>query len=512
MKASGVLSELRIEGFRSFGIRQRIRLKPLTVICGPNSSGKSAILQSLLLLRQSLTQRQFSGQTGLTWVGRDVSLGSLSRVLRGDVREIGLGLSVTGESGATGSVDLRVAEAVGGGDEVIELLMGLDGEVLERWTPDDERSTSEDVRRGRRYRLAWTNESHPLWRSLLDGQTAVSPLGRHYLESALRDNLPLRVTTFEAVLGVGGDDERRELRTIGRRLLDAVDAGSPEALARVSHELRRRWGSVVVRRWLPTYGVVCLSWPHDGRSEDDSFLDDECAYVPTLHNYNDAGRTIDGVLSRIRHLPGVRGQVLPVPRAIFGGEPDADDWFEAAVSEPGTLEEINSWFYARGLPVRAEYADQQGLRFRDRRTSKVLPAADISYGIGQLLPVVVAMLSGTNALILAEQPELHLHPGLQADVADLALRAVHRGHRCVIETHSEYLVLRLLRRLRESARGQCDDDFKASPEDVGLLYVDKQGDTSRVVEIGVSRDGRLLDPWPDSFFFNPADVGGERVP
>ncbi len=51
-----MLSALILENFKAFGTRQTIPLAPITLIFGANSAGKSSILQSLLLLKQTLEQ------------------------------------------------------------------------------------------------------------------------------------------------------------------------------------------------------------------------------------------------------------------------------------------------------------------------------------------------------------------------------------------------------------------------------------------------------------------------
>ena len=74
----------------------------------------------------------------------------------------------------------------------------------------------------------------------------------------------------------------------------------------------------------------------------------------------------------------------------------------------------------------------------------------VGYGIGQLLPIIVQSLLARDGLMLVEQPEVHLHPRLQAEVGDLFVDTVISGRaQLLVETHSEHLVLRLLRRVRE---------------------------------------------------------------
>jgi predicted ATPase len=117
----------------------------------------------------------------------------------------------------------------------------------------------------------------------------------------------------------------------------------------------------------------------------------------------------------------------------------------------------------------------------------------VGYGIGQLLPVIVQSLLARDGLVLIEQPEVHLHPRLQAEVADLFLDTVNSGRaQLLVETHSEHLVLRLLRRVREGA---------LRPEDLAILYVDLDDDGAAFIRrLDVDQEGDLVDGWPGGFF------------
>jgi predicted ATPase len=67
--------------------------------------------------------------------------------------------------------------------------------------------------------------------------------------------------------------------------------------------------------------------------------------------------------------------------------------------------------------------------------------ADVGFGVSQTLPVIVALLAAEPAqLVYLEQPEIHLHPRAQVTFANLLARAVDRGVRVVVETHSALLV------------------------------------------------------------------------
>ena len=72
----------------------------------------------------------------------------------------------------------------------------------------------------------------------------------------------------------------------------------------------------------------------------------------------------------------------------------------------------------------------------------------------------------------------------------------------LVETHSEHLMLRCLRRIRETSAGRgSDDDPKLSPADIAVHFVepDDQGQP-RIHRIRIDEEGEFLDPWPRGFF------------
>jgi predicted ATPase len=76
--------------------------------------------------------------------------------------------------------------------------------------------------------------------------------------------------------------------------------------------------------------------------------------------------------------------------------------------------------------------------------------ADAGFGVSQVLPLIVqASTDEPLGLTIAEQPEIHLNPRLQSSLADLFVAMANKGQRVIVETHSEHLVLRLRRLIAE---------------------------------------------------------------
>jgi predicted ATPase len=97
---------------------------------------------------------------------------------------------------------------------------------------------------------------------------------------------------------------------------------------------------------------------------------------------------------------------------------------------------------------------------------------------------------------VVEQPELHLHPRLQAKLADLYCNIISQSERSgsdisfVIETHSETLINRI---------GGLIRDKRISSSDVAVLIVDKECGCSSIKPAMFDDDGFLMN-WPYGFF------------
>jgi predicted ATPase len=139
----------------------------------------------------------------------------------------------------------------------------------------------------------------------------------------------------------------------------------------------------------------------------------------------------------------------------------------------------------------------------DTRRKVKVGLSDLGFGISQILPFIAQSFIKESQIITIEQPEIHVHPKLQADLGDLLVEGIkgQYGNQFIIETHSEHLILRLLRRIRETTEGEMtDENLQLKPEDVSILYVKSEAEGSTIKQIPITPDGDFATNWPNGFF------------
>lgn len=177
--------------------------------------------------------------------------------------------------------------------------------------------------------------------------------------------------------------------------------------------------------------------------------------------------------------------------------PEIED-LVAAATDPEALAER----WAREM-VEARAESIQDLVLIDKRTNTPVSHRDVGIGVSQVLPVLVSTYASQEQLFAIEQPEIHLRPALQAELGDVFLASAlgGQGNAFLLETHSEHLILRILRRIRETTEGELPEGATGvRAEDVAVLYVQAGKDGAEVVQIPVTEEGEFERPWPEGFF------------
>jgi predicted ATPase len=182
---------------------------------------------------------------------------------------------------------------------------------------------------------------------------------------------------------------------------------------------------------------------------------------------------------------GYRGELLP----------------DLLFRNPSLIDEANNWLERLNVGYRLK-VEQIGPRVKDlfevrlvdtrRKDAVEVGLSDVGYGISQILPFIVQSLSSSNNIITIEQPEVHIHPRLQADLGDLLAEAIKKhNNQFVVETHSEHLVLRLQRLIR---------DRLIKPSDVAIIFVSRCEFGAKAERLRLDENGDFVDDWPGGFF------------
>lgn len=140
----------------------------------------------------------------------------------------------------------------------------------------------------------------------------------------------------------------------------------------------------------------------------------------------------------------------------------------------------------------AEGSNRWQAKVVTRAGSSEVLLTDVGFGVSQVLPVVTLLLYvPEGSTVILEQPEIHLHPLAQAGLADVIIHAAtHRKVQVILESHSEHLLLRLQRRIAEAAL-QADD--------IRLYFCDGAGGRSTLTTLQLDLLGQILN-WPQHFF------------
>lgn len=530
-----MLRKLRVGNFRAIGDPIEVDLKPITLLFGPNGSGKSSILQAMLYAHEVVVKGNADAES-LEPGGDVVDLGGFHTLVhrRDASREVQLGLLLDpvllrppmpfaiGDDGLVGhelyvqSLPLMDATSawigVGCSSEQgqarpsrYELTLG--GQVVGRivlhsghaflLTPPDLCTAVA------RYRDPNSQEWDlgTVWRWL-------SPLS-HTFKGALREAVRI------------GDWDAFPLTTRGGNPIPAVSA-LPDWSSGVSVPVP----SVPSDEydWINDWLTILFAGSRTDLSEALAAL----RYVGPLRRIpprnfqplttGDVGRWANGLAAWDLLWQGGPELVAGLNRWLGPG--GLDTGFSVRCDHLRLLPEdghILSGLLAsrrRRLPARESMAREASAAemrrrvvLRDERRGLDLAHHDAPVGISQMLPVMVAALAPGKAHVLLEQPELHLHPAWQVRMADLLIEQLKDGTKqFLVETHSEHLLLRLLRRIRETTADTLPPGASPlTPDQLAVYWVESSSAGLDVRALRVDSSGEFLDRWPRGFFGERAE-------
>lgn len=627
LKPPNLIRSLNLGNFKAFANTQKIPIKPITLIYGPNSSGKSSIIHSLLLARHALETGEFDAYS--TNIGGDaVDLGGFGQYVykRDRSNRVQWGLEIDPKEFPKPIRELlqpiesiSVSITVGlDGDQVLVQSFSLEGD-------GDEIIYMSARRGGEILRCDRLNYDHPIIKQIIDAvvatqttQLQLTESDREAIQSAI-DELAPEITT-QAIhwlpLGIDidlddaleqeseGSNQQQRWRFLkgalggvtattlglgaalgsagaaigslgvasgialdaGRRILPIGSGGSgdrqQDLVAVLQFWLIQRIHTLILgisqtvdtdfknlrylgpfRSYPPRHFGAARqqdsNWDAGGGAAWQTLLTNAKVREKVNHWLADPERMKTPYELVLRDLiPGsdLATDLLPLINedfqklavkliahaAGFGSEVQAE--VERlmgdidSLSEPNrpahTLPEIETLvsILADTEVISEEWikklSDNSSERsvdlvLVDQRSQTPVSHRDVGIGVSQVLPILVSCYALEHSKVAIEQPELHLHPRLQSELADVFIESAlgEQRNTFILETHSEHLLLRIMRRMRETYNEELPEGCPpVTPDDVCVLYVDPAGASSIVQEMPLNKRGELVKAWPGGFF------------
>ncbi len=517
-------TSISLENFRGATERITVDLAPVTLFFGANSAGKSTILHALRYVRHLLGvwRNPESLNQPLAGAGRFLDLvngmtptkeiqirlefaGGLGPYTWDYVPNIELDqlyfpyLSMSNplESLESAWIDLTVGwSGVLHREYVRRYEVGMNGEAL---------GVIESTSDLRQVVISELNVMHPLLISLIDETDCERDGAEREFASYLYEHvagrpndddwkpIPLRIS--DAALPYGGrelflelelkDDAREEEKT-NERIATSVLSSAFVGPRDIANDLLERLIHLGPLRSVPERG-----FDYEMVTSEGNWYDGSNAWRLLAKSDNTFLDLVNSWLSDSERLASGYQVQLRKFREI----PEASQIYSSLVS--GRLGDMDSLIEElESFPLKSE------LLILDEKTGERLPPANVGVGISQLLPFIVACLHPDRHLLSAEQPELHIHPALQVGLGDLLIRSVtDEKKQFLIETHSEHLVLRILRRIRELGEGELPPGLpEFGKDDVSIVWVESDEEGTSVSKMRVTDDGDFDEHWPAGFF------------
>lgn len=201
---------------------------------------------------------------------------------------------------------------------------------------------------------------------------------------------------------------------------------------------------------------------------------------------------------------GIQGEYTGHFLSLFGRDDIHLDKLRHDENEPLKLrDQVEAWMSEVSPGTRIQVTPHPGIDLvsleysfiNGQLSSNTYRSTNVGFGITYTLPIIVSILSSnTDSLLLIENPEAHLHPKGQVQIAKLISLAASCGVQIIVETHSDHI----LNGIRLSVHGGI-----LPPEDVRLYFFERDVDNEifshSITSPTINRDGRI-DKWPKNFF------------
>jgi hypothetical protein len=432
-------SEIWVAGYKSIVDEQRIEIRPLTILAGANSSGKSSIIQPLLLLKQTLEAAYDPGALLLN--GPNVKFTSASQLIS-----------------RAGHRDVNNHFRIG---------LRVDSKPIVEWS----------FHRAK-------DKGFSLERMKFAGNDGFI----RTLESAMSNEELIKLATelFKESYDIAKAAAQQCVEGPSEEDLDVVPASSWKPVWDVSRDRCFLELGAKITNAGPERRIAFHSGP--------LFLTAEM---------------FKSQIRKVIHVPGIRGnseRTYPVT-AVSSNFPGLFQNYAASViahwQSTGMIYELSglqddlknlglTWKVSAKSIQDTEVELLVGRLSRQQgEANDMVNIADVGLAMSQVLPVIVALRAASpGQLVFIEQPELHLHPSAQIQLAGVLANAANAGVQVLVETHSSLLLLAIQTLIAED---------KLHAEDVKLHWFtrDKEGAT-RATSANLDERGAFGD-WPEDF-------------
>jgi predicted ATPase len=462
------ITRISVSGYKSLAEECSIEIAPLTILSGANSSGKSSIMQPLLLMKQTLESTYDAGSLKLN--GANVRLTSTDQIF-------------------TKSANSSYNHTLNSFNVEIE---------LERHNSLQNTFEKENITKG----IQVTSSLY----KINNNELTIS------LDMRNPDILKILPTTARNDIQIAYDDNLKKLKQLIysenksgsttrikslNRLLDSLES--------TSHLSVKRYQCFLYVDSIELSAQINFASIFNSKSKINNTPSD------LLYSFGGGGlcRSVEMRIRQLIHVPGLRGN----PERTYPVSSIGDEFtgtFENYVAsivhywkitKDTRLKNLGEALQILGLTWKVDTkqidATQVEVRVgrltnkRKGQSTDMVSIADVGFGLSQTLPVVVALLvAEPEQLVYLEQPEIHLHPRAQANLAQLLVDAANRGVRVVVETHSELLIRRVQSLIAE-------DKIAAEKVKLHWFSQDDNGFT-KVTTAELDETGAFGD-WPEDF-------------
>lgn len=484
-----MITKWKLANFKCIKQKTELNFAPLTILAGPNNSGKSTLLQSILLIAQTLSSKVNSSSVVLN--GEFVELGQFSdvRSFQGESEPVLIGWECT-----------PIFKHVGQGDWI--KLEPFEEEISCTVTFDIQGEASSQVRASGQPVLfetvlsvtalaKWAETQMPksTARLAVKRDVSTSPQPMNQIEND--DNSDFKVELDNNSLKeINRFNPTKKLSVIGCELQHFL----PHTLALTDEE--RQLGTMRVQT---PYGIF------EAIKYLRSFFAGKVKYLGPFRikpgpiypvNHNSVGVDTHGQYTAAMLNRYKEEQIDYVPSSIFKTPKELSTVSAVNKVECALAKAVIDWLKYLDVAESVETYDRgfgYELKVIMPGITTPLDLVHVGTGVSQVLPLLVmCLLAPSGNTLIIEQPELHLHPAVQTRLGDFFLAMTLLGKQCLIETHSEHLINGLRLRLALAEDDSLNDLLK-------IYFVEKTGLESSFREVSVNEYGAIKD-WPEGFF------------